>query len=133
LLLHAFGKIQRDVIFPGGKHKSLKPHINTRQSALLVYPLDFGKEEKLVSDLHLAIETTILRKVANLTLESDGRGLFQHYQFAVVRGQDIGNHAHGGRLPRPVWPQQSEDGTRAYFEGKILNRNKVIEMLRHIS
>ena len=81
--------------------------VRAPERALARHPFQRGEVEHVGDDAEAAVEAALLRQVANarLGLLADRRA--EHGDGALVRTEDVQQHADGGGLPRAVRPHES--------------------------
>ena len=83
--------------------------------------------DELLEHPHLRIQPSLLRHVAEAAAHARVDPLAAPADLPRVGLQDTERDPHGGRLPRPVAPHETDDAALGDLEGDAVERNDVAE------
>src|SRR5690554_352748 len=124
LLLHTTAEVLDLAPYPVGQLDALQPLHRPLAGDISRRALQFSEVDQHVEHLQVAIQAALLRQIADM-FPRLVRGAAQHADRALVGLNDVHNHADGGRLARPVRPQQAEDLTRMHLKREVIDGGEV--------
>jgi hypothetical protein len=80
----------------------------------------------LVNDLHLFVQPTLFRQIADLVQALALKRLAKKIDLAGIGRSDADHHADGTGLSGAVWPQQTENASLRNAEGEVIYGDKLV-------
>lgn len=132
LLRHAFGKLFYLLVAPLAEVETLEPLPHALHSIITREATETSQIDDLVFDLHLLVEATLLREVADLTDIVVGHGTTMHQHLtAVGMGNAVDNTDQAG-LASTIRTKQAIDGAIGHGEIHVAESYVIAVLLGHI-
>ena len=109
--------------------ETLEQLVGTAQGAILRNALELGQIEQVRDDPQAAVETALLRQVADTLPGLGGHRSVEYGDLALVRLDDVEQHPDGRGLAGAVWADESDDLAGPDGEGDILDGCHIAEAL----
>src|SRR5271156_1746280 len=121
-LLHAFREIHDLFFRPFAQLETLEPFAGAAVGLRFRKAVQRGEKNNQGADLHSGIEAALLGQVADRVARFIADRLAENQYRALVRNENIHDHADGGGLAGAVGSEQSEDGALAHTQVDAADR-----------
>ena len=125
LLLHALGELLHLLVAPGGEVDPSEPLVDPGHRLAPAQAAQLGQEEQQLGHLHPAVETSLLRQVADAPQVVAPPRAAEDPDLARVGGEDVHDHADGGGLAGTVGPQKAKDRARCHRQRHVVDGDEV--------
>ena len=132
LLGHALGKLLHLLVPPVLDSKADEPLLEFIGRLAGGHAAELGQIHRLVPYLHLAVQATLFRKIADMGHVLVGDGFAVEEDLAGGSDRNAVDDADQGGFPRPVRSQQTEDLPFGNGEGHVVECHLLPEVFGHM-